>query len=330
MSDIWQLFIDSLALNNSPAPLLTDAVYPLSAHRFIDVNGIDAAKFLQGQLSCDLQQISLGQSGLGSHSNAKGRMQSSFRICRYTENGFLLRVHHSIQEQAKNALAKYIVFSKATISINKDWVGIGLHGKKARQDLSRLFSHIPDGDFQQCIENNCIVICSSAEKHSYEIYTQPEKAIELCKVLSSDLPFCNSEQHHLLENHLGLAFVETGTFDAFIPQMYNYQCTPAISFKKGCYTGQEIVARMHYLGKIKRHMRHYTAECAIDIQAGDAVFKTEGEQSVGDIVSAVKIGNTAWDLLINLTDEAATQHELRTPQAALTEMLPLALPYTLE
>lgn len=328
MSEIWQRFIVSLQLPQQPSPLFSDAIYPLDAHRFLDINGQDAAKFLQGQLSCDVQQVSLIQSSLGSHSNAKGRMQSSFRICRYSDNGFLLRVHHSIQEQAKAALAKYIVFSKASMSINNNQVGIGLHGKKAYNALSRHFSAIPNRDYEQIVTNDCILICTSAEKSSYEIYAHQDQCIDLWRALSTDLTPCNCEQHHLLENHLGLAFLEIGTYDAFIPQMFNYQMTPAISFKKGCYTGQEIVARMHYLGKIKRHMRHFTTQHFGDIAAGDAVFTQEKEQSIGDVVSAVKTALDEWDLLINITDiNAGTS--LKIAANTLSNINEVPLPYSL-
>lgn len=329
MNESWQHFIDSLALGNMASPLQANAIYPQTTQGFIEISGIDAAKFLQGQLSCDIQQLTLEQSGLGSHSNAKGRMQSSFRICRYENNSFLLRIHHSILEQARTALAKYIVFSKATIAINTNRAGIGLHGDKVPGLLKQFFSIIPNSDYQQHIENDSILICTSATRHSYEIYTTTEKAIALWQNLSKELLPCTASQHQLLENHLGLAFVEAGTFDAFIPQMFNYQATPAISFRKGCYTGQEIVARMHYLGKMKRHMRHYTAEHAKNIAAGDDVFSGNSEQSIGDIVSCVSTGKKQWDLLINLTDEAAKNGVLNLATGSLEKVQELELPYTL-
>lgn len=329
MPESWQHFIESIDLNGRPHPLAHNAIYPLTTHRFIDINGIDAAKFLQGQLSCDIQQISLVQSGIGSHSNAKGRMQSSFRICRHEENAFLLRVHRSIQEQAKNALAKYIVFSKATISINNDWIGIGLHGENARKNLGIYFSSIPDKDYQQHIEKGYIIICTSAGKNSYEIYTHPDQAIILWQALSQDLQPCKPQEHQLLENNLGLAFVENTTFDKFTPQMFNYQVTPAISFKKGCYTGQEIVARMHYLGKIKRHLRHYTAKSTQEIFTGDTLSTITNEQGIGDIVSAVKTGESQWDLLANIIDDAMNNETLRAGDSVLSQLTLIDLPYLL-
>ena len=325
----WQDLLDSPGLETRPLRLLDNAIYPLASQGFIEVAGTDASKFLQGQLSCDVQEITLQKSGLGSHNNAKGRMQSSFRLCRTAEDSYLMRVHCSILENAKNVLAKYIVFSKASLSIKNDIVGIGLHGPKATAILENNFQTIPQTDYQQHIENGSIIICTSQNHQSYEIYTSRDNAISLWNALSGRLAQCPSNQHQLLENHLGLAFVETDTYDAFIPQMFNYQCTPAISFKKGCYTGQEIVARMHYRGKVKRHMRHYIAAYPQTLKAGMPIFAYE-EQSIGDILSAVATGENEWDLLINLTDDAAKQlDQLKTTEAALEQLKEIELPYSL-
>lgn len=327
MTESWQTFIDSLTLNTTANNAFIDAIYPLNSQRFITINGIDAAKFLQGQLSCDIQSVTLQQSGLGSHSNAKGRMQSSFRICRTKDDAFLLRVHHTNIEHTKNQLSKYIVFSKASIHIDQQWVGIGLNGKKAHDYLEKQFGIVFNTPYQQHIENNCIIICTNSDYLSFEIYTLADKAIELWNNAPNDLVKYTSNQHQLLENYLGLAFVEAKTADQFIPQMFNYQATPAISFKKGCYTGQEIVARMHYLGKIKRHMQHYSALCDGILNAGDNVFNAQKTQSVGDIISAVSTGNNQWDMLINIIDDAAASNQLETESCNITTLTLIPLPY---
>lgn len=328
MQASWQELVSSLALDTAPQPLLDNALYPQYSQGFLEIAGADADKFLQGQLSCDVSLVTLTRAGLGSHSNAKGRMQSSFRICRTADNTFLLRVHSSIIEQARAALAKYIVFSKAGISVASSVAGIGLHGPKARLALSKHFTTIPEADFQQTIENGCVLVCTSSEYHSYEIYTDFQQATDLWNSLSITLEASPSNQHRLLEHQLGLAFVEADTFNAFIPQMYNYQCTPAISFKKGCFTGQEIVARMHYLGKMKRHMRHYTASCAVELTAGMIVSDTGGN-NIGDILGAVQTGTDCWDLLINLTNEAASAGTLSVAGHQFRNLKEIPLPYHL-
>jgi hypothetical protein len=328
MFESWQNLIGSSSINEAPSKLLDNALYPLSSHRFIDISGIDAGKFLQGQLSCDVQQITLKNSGIGAHCNAQGRMQSSFRICRYNNDKFLLRIHHSIQEHAQSALAKYIIFSKAAIGISSNMVGIGLHGESATNLLAQHFHQLPDNDYEQLVENEYIVICTSKTMKAYELYTSAEKALQLWVPLAQKLTTCNAYQHQLIENYLGLAFVDAGTFNEFTPQMFNYQQTPAISFKKGCYTGQEIIARLHYRGQLKRRMRHFSASSNISttIESGFPIFIQNNTQPAGYVISAVPTNLHEWDLLINLSNDFS-DNELKIGNSVLTNLTEIALPY---
>ena len=323
----WQSYIQTIDLPSEPSRLQTDIIYPLYEQAFIQVAGADASKFLQGQLSCDVNLVTNTLSSLGSHSTAKGRMQSSFRLCKNAEDSYLFSLHHSIKDKAKAAFSKYIVFSKAEVTVDDDIVGIGLHGNRATKALQAQFSNLPTDTYAQSVENNTIIICTSSEQQSYEIYCHAEQAITLWPLLSETLQAQNPNQYRLLQHALGLAFVETNSYELFIPQMLNYQATPAISFTKGCYTGQEIVARMHYLGKSKRRMYRYTADCAAKIKAGDEIFIKDKPQSSGNIASAVKTGKNQWDLLIVLTDESTTTHEIIINDSELQQIENIELPY---
>jgi len=330
MSQTWQSFLDTLAYDDSATAMTASGIYPLQRFVFIVIEGIDAAKFLQGQLSCDIQTISGENSGLGSHSSAKGRMQSSFRICLLSPNCYALRVHHSIAEQAKKVLAKYIVFSKASISIANDLVGIGFIGEYAKNQLQQWFDKLPETDFAQSQTDGKTLICTSHEFQSYELYCSQYSAIQIMHSLSEKLPIHSDKQHQLLENQLGLAFVEQATADNFTPQAFNLQFTPAVSFKKGCYTGQEIVARLHYLGKMKRHMRHFTFHCNGAINTGDKLYNKENSQSIGDVLSAVCTAENQWDALINLGNECDYQQLYTEQKTALSNINEVRLPYSLE
>ncbi len=329
MSSKWQDFIKSLSISDAPQELAENIIYPLTNQSLLQVFGPESTIFLQGQFSCDVPLLTLQQSGLGSHNTAKGRMRSSFRIALIEENNFLLRVHSSIKSQAKAALAKYIVFSKSEVDVAEDWVAIGMQGEKARESLNNVFSQVPDKEYQQLIENQVVLICTSETHQSYELYLHEDKAIELWPQLANGLTTTGAAQHQLLQNQQGLAFVEANTFEVYIPQMFNYQVTPAISFTKGCYTGQEIVARMHYLGKLKRHMYHYTAVFSGNIKSGDTVFIEGKEQSIGNIVSAVKTADSQWDLLMVLTDEGFEANALSLETGALEQLTKVELPYSI-
>lgn len=328
MSATWQAFIASQTLDQQAQALADNAVYPLQ-QAFLHIQGADAAKFLQGQLSCDVRQLNLTHAGLGSHSTAKGRMLSSFRICQNAADSYLLRVHTTLTESASAALRKYIVFSKATLTIADNLAGIGLHGEQAKQRLMNLISELPDGDFGQCINNDLIVVCTSAVLNSYEVYGEPAALQSLWLSLAATLPAMDDKQHQLIEHQQGLAFVQQATVETFIPQMFNYQATPAISFKKGCYTGQEIVARMQYLGKLKRHLYHWQTD-AETLNSGDTLLTEPGQQGCGHIASAVPIGGQRWDALLVLTDDAAEATQLFTEHGVLSNIRKIALPYTLE
>lgn len=316
--------------NLSPQTLAATGLYPLS-HRFIHVTGQDASKFLQGQLTCDIKKLSTSQSGLGAHCNAKGRMLSSFRIVQLADNHYILRLHASIADSALQALKKYAVFSKANLAISETMAGMGLHGAEAKQALNAFMPQVPTQIYQQQLfrvltENpsltqadfsltaddapNVCIICTDATLLSYEIYADAPILMQLWQSLSQTIPTFSEQQHRLAEHQQNLAFIEAATVDEFIPQMFNYQDTPALSFEKGCYTGQEIVARMQYLGKLKRRLYRKQLETQGEVQAGDGLALAEGAQNIGHIVSLVEIGAGRYDALVVLTEEGANQFTL--------------------
>ena len=329
MSTSWSEFINTLALSQSAEPLADNVIYPLPALSFLQIVGPDANKFLQGQLSCDVNSVTKDQSSLGSHCTPKGRMLSSFRLCQNDDNSYWLALHSSITEAAQKALAKYIVFSKAEIS-QSDKVAIGLHGAAAIKNLTTLFGDIPTADYQQKIIDTGVLICTSSQLQSYELYIDAAQATEVWDELAQGLSIKNAQQQKLIQHQLGLAFVEQATFDAHIPQTFNYQATPAVSFKKGCYTGQEIVARMQYLGKLKRHLYHYKVHSEAELSAGNAVYIEEKKQAIGDIVSTVKTAEKEWDILLILTEEGKAAEQLLVETVPLTQLQTVTLPYEIE
>lgn len=331
MTDRWHNFVQSQASADFTGTLADNAVYGLAEYCFLHISGEDAEAFLQGQLSCDVRAIDQGRSGLGSHNNAKGRMLSSFRICRKPDGSFWLRVHHSIAETARAALAKYAVFSRAEVTVDEDIAVIGLHGDHARQRLQQLCPDMPQESYQQAtVGEDAIVICTSSRHPAWEIYGTTDKLMALWPPLTDKQTVHDARQHHLLEHELGLAFIEQGSCEAFIPQMFNYQALPAISFKKGCYTGQEIIARMQYLGKLKRHLYHIHCQCDGDLTIGDPVMSEAGGKECGAVASAVQLPDGRLDALLVLTRDAASADSLFTASAKLDRIRQIDLPYQLE
>lgn len=330
MPPLWSDFLITLNLDSHTHPLISNAIYPLNDTAFFSVTGPDAQKFLQGQLSCDVTKISTSTSGLGSHNSAKGRMLSSFRLLLQKENSYLFAVHASIIDNAEKALAKYIVFSKACIQQEANIAGIGLHGAQAEKNLQELFAELPTEDYAQIQNENGLLICTSKKHQSYELYLEARKAITLWPALSNALTATQASQQKLIQHLQGLAFIEKLSADVHIPQMFNYQKTCAVSFDKGCYTGQEIVARMQYLGKLKRHMYHYQLHAEVEISCGDKLFIEPGSQSIGDVASAVQTAENAWDVLLVLTDKGLDAQSLHNEKGLLSALKRVPLPYSLE
>ena len=330
MTHTWLDFDKTLNKDNSPRSIAESAIYPLPERQQITIEGKDASKFLQGQLSCDINQITPEQSLMGSHNTAKGRMISSFRVFRQANERYTLVMDSSISDQALAALKKYIVFSKAEIAIDENQVVVGCHGAKARENLKALFSTLPDHPMEQVISDGRVLICTDAELPAYEIYLSADQAINIWPTISQSLPVLNENQQRLTEHKNGLGFINDKTTELFIAQMLNYQAISAISFDKGCYTGQEIIARMKYLGKLKRHMYHYRAKSDFPIESGASISLESGSKNIGNIVSAVVMGKNIWDLLLVLTDEAATQSELFIDKNPLTEIEKITLPYLVD
>src|SRR5690554_1706386 len=328
MTTLWQTFMATQTLNSNAQTLADNALYPLH-QTLIQVQGNDAGKLLQGQLSCDIKKISIEQASLGSHNNPKGRMLSSFRINLNADDSYWLRVHSSIATSTQQNLQKYAAFSKSKVQILDAHACLGLHGEQARQQLEKIIVNIPHSDFSQATYQNSVVVCTSNALNSYEIYGPTEEVKALYQALAKDILTFDEKQHALIEHQLGLAFIQHAIVDTFIAQMLNYQATPAISFTKGCYTGQEIVARMHYLGSTKRRLYHLTANAA-SLASGDVLTLAQDGRGCGQIVSAVAIGEQGWDILAVLTDNGAQATQLYSDNGVVSDIQFINLPYALD
>ncbi|CAA0100410.1 tRNA-modifying protein YgfZ [BD1-7 clade bacterium] len=316
-----------------PLTLKENAVYGQTDQVTLEVKGPDAASFLQGQLSCDVNQLTTSMAGLGTHSTPKGRMLSSFRISSSDEQCYRLQLHESIADAGLAALKKYIVFSKAEIA-QTDIVCVGLHGAAAATWLASKTDSLPTENYAQLIANDVIIVCVNASVNAYQV-TGTSAALT---ALFSDVPaewISDSRQATLIAQASGLAFVEADSVELFIPQMLNYQETPAISFTKGCYTGQEIVARMKYLGKMKRHMyvaivRSGSTDAAAAIAVAASVSLEAGSQNQGNIASSVQLDSHTWQILMVLTDSAKESPTLFVNDIAVDIVEFLPLPYTVD
>ncbi|WP_373185475.1 folate-binding protein YgfZ [Halopseudomonas sp.] len=268
------------------------------------VNGPDSARFLQGQVTCDVARLSVPESILGARCNPKGRMQSSFRLLRHGESDYLLAMAEELVAPQIADLAKYAAFFKTEISdANGQWVRLGLSGPGATETLARTGLGTPEAT-NSVSQSESGMVVRLVDSDIFELWLpagSAEATIDALLQTAQPAPL-NYWQMLQIRNGIGQVFGETR--EHFIPQMLNLQVFDAVSFKKGCYTGQEIVARMKYLGKLKKRMFRLTSDERRLLPPGTAVVNRETGQALGEVVMTA-LGHEQMEMLAVVQKDAA-------------------------
>jgi folate-binding protein YgfZ len=301
MSELWnsvtaktpltaQTTVEPLIKQTDPNPCV---LAPINSRTVLSITGPDSAKFMQGQFTCNLQEITDIQFRLGACCNAKGRMLANFTICKH-RNGFLMAIDKTLTEPLQAHLKKYKVFFKTEFQAS-NYVMAGIKGANASALLIDILGGCPTEDFGQYSFEQGIVT-QLPYNAGYEVWLMPESAEQIIEQLLSKASFADSQYWplNLITNGLGQLTLENT--EAHIPQMLNLALIGGISFNKGCYTGQEIVARMQYLGKSKRNM--YLITVRAEVSVGDEIFTAESKSAVGVIINAQTLGLTTTALAV--------------------------------
>jgi folate-binding protein YgfZ len=297
----------------------------LSHEGVLAVRGVDAGKFLQGQLTCNINYLSETQASLGARCTQKGRMQSSFRIL-LEGDGVLLAMASELLEPQLADLKKYAVFSKSKLTDESAaWVRFGLeHGDAA---LSSLGLDLPAETDSIVRSEGLIAIRVSPQRA--ELWGPAAQSDAIKNKLSATLPEGELNQWLLGQIRAGIGQVMPSTRELFIPQMLNLQAVGGVSFKKGCYTGQEIVARMQYLGKLKRRLYRLNLQASDLPEPGTQLFAPSHGSSIGEVVLAAH-ADQQIELLAVLQAEAAEAGDLHLGALEGPALQLLDLPYELD
>ena len=274
---------------------------PLKNFSLLILEGPDATKFLQGQVTCDVQKP---REMLihGAHCSAKGRMIANFDLYQASADTLLIRLPTSSVEALTASLSKYLVFSKANLAnVTADIPCMGvisedLETVKKTLDLpvGAKGSWQKDGVYYHQIDHRRLEIWGLTSE-------QLHQALPEMKELA------NEELWSFGDIEIGKGWVTQETVEAFIPQHLNLQTTAinGISFDKGCYTGQEIVARMHYKGNLKRHMRLFSCSENTPAPKPGTTLVDESGKECGDVVNSTCIAGSTRMLAV-VTDAAIT------------------------
>lgn len=292
----------------------------------ITIAGPDAAKFLQGQVTSDVRELAQPITQLGAQCNLKGRVMANFRALQMTPELIALCISTDLIADTLASLNKYIVFSKAKLHDSRSqFTLIGLYGDEAASLASSYFAQIPE-TVNGWIEHQGSYLIKLDEQR-YECWINTANLQEFTALITSKATLSNANLWHLLDIRAGIAWITAATCELFTPQALNYQLVNAISFRKGCYTGQEIVARMHYRGKLKRHLYRYETT-GINLPApADAVYSNTGEQAIGEVICAAFNQAGKIELLASINGEHCDELCVANNHEKLKRLeLPYAIP----
>ena len=270
--------------------IILDAHYSkLDQDGLLLIQGPDSLKFLQGQTTCDTSQIDGEHALLGAYCNPQGRMCCDFLLAGLGEDQFALRMRKDIIISSAAVFGKYIIFSKAELnSDDNEWFVLAFWGADVREILARIVPAMPTVKLGAVTGDNYTLVQIDEEGTQFECYINVNAPAQMIEQFDAIAPKAKEGHWHALQIKAGIGRIESNTSEAFIPQMLNYDITGHVNFTKGCYTGQEVVARMHYRGKPKRRAYVTSRSCGEIPDAGTALFSGESDQSVGNIVNAAQ------------------------------------------
>lgn len=227
----------------------------LNRFALLCIDGADAERFLQGQLTCDVVKLADMHWELGACCTAKGRMVANFVIARIG-SAYWLRLPQTQAETLKQHLSRYAVFYKTTMTLVSDHA---------------LWGTVPEQPVQ----------ITAAGQHPL---SRSDQRITLnwpdgrCEYWGADAPDSQSDDAWQAQDiTMGIVWVTADSHEAWVPQYINWQDQGGVNFHKGCYTGQEIIARLQYLGKTKKHLAAASSQEPLTLPVGEQLSDNDGK-----------------------------------------------------
>ena len=267
--------------------------------------------FLQGQFTNDINLVDSNTAQLTAYCTPKGRMLATFFISRRYES-YLLITSKDVAEEVFKRLQMYVMRSKVTITESPETLLLGL---SCNDNFSAdwLNLDLPQNNYQvtQDEKTQCIKIPGISPR--YLIISNQALAKHINEVADNNpIDYYSHHYWQWLDIQAGIPMITLATQEAFVPQMTNMELIDGVSFSKGCYPGQEVVARLHYLGNANRRMFRITSNSSQELQAGDDIYSTSSEQAIGKFLNVMKTGKNKYDGLAVLRIEASKTNSLST------------------
>lgn len=318
LNNVW----DSNALETGFVTVLNDI-------GLIQASGEEAAHFLHNQLSNDVETLNASELRRAAYCSPKGRMLASLLLFKNHDN-IVLQVSRSIFAPIHKRLQMFVLRSKVKLAdITSDYVLLALGGKAAAASLQSWFPELPKNE-NTSISNEygqLLRLSDSKGLPRYEWLALPETAVQVWPALSKALTPVNTSTWRLSEIQAGIPMIIATTQEQFVPQMVNFEIIGGVNFKKGCYPGQEIVARSQYLGKLKRRMA-LVSIATPDVHAGMEVFSPrDTEQACGMVVNAEQYSASSSLALVEMKVADQESGDIHLGTADGVPLVFLDLPY---
>jgi len=296
-------------------------VADLSHYALIAATGDDARAFLHGQLTNDVNALRDDSAQWTGWCSPKGRLLASFLLVR-APGRYLLMLPAEIAEGIRKRLSMFVLRSKVKLAdASAEWVRIGLAGTQAAALVAREFELAP-GPFQVAVRGDAMAI--GLEFGRFVVVAPPAGAGAMWETFAASAAQAGAQAWEWTSIRAGIPTIVGATQDAFVPQMANFDLIGAVSFHKGCYPGQEIVARTQYRGILKRRMAQAHVESGDPPAPGDSVYSSAfGEQAAGTIANAAPSPDGGYDALVVAQIESLDRDDLRwrSPDGPATRIL---------
>jgi len=292
---------------------------PLLEWAAISIAGADAATFLQGQFTNDVADLAVGAVQWSGYCSPKGRLLANFPLARTSDSDYVLVMPADIAAGFVRRLRMFVLRAKVVVTpLAESHLCFGLHATAAADTFVPPGTVVRDGDGVLSIgmpDGRTLVVCDAAAATGY--WQQATRTATRA----------GSPVWDWLAIRNGIPVVTAATQDRFVPQMLNWELLGGVNFRKGCYTGQEIVARMQYLGRLKERL--YRGRTTAPIAPGAPLYGERfGDQACGTIVNAAPSPEGSHEVLAVIQTASAEADAIRTghgADAAVVELL--TLPY---
>jgi folate-binding protein YgfZ len=309
------------------AALTTTVIVPLAHLGAIRASGAEADSFLQNQLSNDIAALGAANAQLSSYNSPKGRVLDLFTL-RRADGAVLLETRRDTLPATLKRLRMFVLRSKVTLDdLGERYAAFGLAGPQAAALLAQAGLPVPEQDWGVANAEDVAVLRRPGPAPRYSVHAAPERLAPLWKTLAAQAWPAGTAAWRLLDLLAGLPAIQPQTADHFVAQMLNLDRLGGISFTKGCYPGQEIVARMHYLGNLKRRMFLGFADAGDATAPGTSVHLAEGDgQAVGEVVATAPHPERGTALLavLQLSHQAGIDLRLERPDGPAVSLERLA------